>query len=86
MDEIKAATRELMDREVRLLKESKAKLEIDVSLLRRKNDEIMNEMGDLRIELQNVQSAKFSELADLKSELKMKNFEFLKLTVAYEVG
>ncbi len=85
MEAMKTVSRDIVDRENRVLKEAKQALDSECSQLRRRNDALSETASGLRQELSAMSSDKSEEVSELRAELKVKIFELASLGVKYEV-
>lgn len=84
IESLKAAARDLADRENRVLREAKASLDVERENLRRRNDTLVLENKRLTKEMSDLDAVMNRELSDLRAELKMKTFEIGALGASYE--
>ena len=84
MDSLKAAARDISDRENRVLREAKTSLESENELLRRKVDHLTEEVQQVSRQMTTSLHEKGCELQDLRSDLKMKIFELGSLGATFE--
>ena len=75
IDSIKAATRDMMDRENAVLREAKAAAEATQENQKRTIEHLGNETQRLQTELTQQQARAMMDVNDVKSELKLKTFE-----------
>ena len=85
MDGLRAAAKDVSDRENRVLREMKASLENECGELRRRNDSLSQLVSESQKELSSQMHEKTSIIGDLRAELKMKAFELTRLGVSFEV-
>lgn len=85
MEAMKTVSRDIVDRENRVLKEAKQALDSECAQLRRRNDALSETASGLRQELSALSSDKSGEVSELRAELKVKTFELTSLGVNYEV-
>lgn len=83
---MKATSREITDRENRVLREAKLSLENECNQLKRRNDTLLLDVSSLQREMNATVSQKNNEISEVRAELKMKSFELTSLGVNYEVS
>ncbi len=83
---MKQVSRDILDRENRVLREAKAALEAENSALKQQLSKTSDNRDSLRQELYLLQSQKESEVAHLRAELKLTAYNLSALTTNYEVN
>ena len=83
---MKQVSREILDRENRVLREAKSALESENSSLKQQLAKTVDNKDSLRQELHLLQSQKESEVAHLRAELKLTAYNLSALTTNYEVS
>lgn len=85
MDNLKAISKDIMDRENRVLRETKASIENECNQLRLRNDSLNQQLNQSQHELANVNYEKNNIISELRAEIKMKSFELTRIGVSFEV-
>ena len=85
MDHLKTVSKEIMDRENRVLREGKTSIENECNQLRLRNDSLNQQLNQLQQELSNVNYEKNNIISELRAEIKMKSFELTRIGVSFEV-
>ena len=84
VEAMKASSKDIIDRENRVLREARTSLESECNQLRQRNDTLTQQMGHLQIAMNSMQHDKNSTIGELKAELKVKSFELTTLGVSLE--
>lgn len=84
IENLKLSSKDLIDREHKILKEAKDSLESECDTLRKREDTYINENRRLIKELSQLNIDKNQEISELRAELKMKIFEVTSLGASYE--
>lgn len=85
INNLKVITKDISDRENRVLRETMISLENECNQLRYRNDTLSQLINQSQQELSNQIQEKNSIISDLRAELKMKAFELTRLGVSFEV-
>eukprot|EP01032_Pedospumella_encystans_P010921 gene10921-12742_t len=84
MEALKLTSREILDRENRVLREAKTSTENELNQLRLRNDALTSQLSMAQQALLNTANDKNNVISELRAELKMKSFELTTLGVSFE--
>ncbi|KAJ1400605.1 hypothetical protein B484DRAFT_458140, partial [Ochromonadaceae sp. CCMP2298] len=84
LEGLKATSKEILDRENRVLREARTSLENECTQLRTRHDGLGRQVGALQDEKAALAHEKNSAISELRGELKIKSFELTSLGVSFE--
>jgi hypothetical protein len=84
LEGLKATSKEILDRENRVLREARASLENECTQLRDRNENLGRTVGVLQEDKASISHEKNNVISELRGELKIKCFEFTSLGVSFE--
>lgn len=84
VEAMKATSKDIIDRENRVLREARASMESELQQLRHRNDLLSQQLGQVQMEMSNLHHEKNSTISELRAEVKMKAFELTQLGVNFE--
>lgn len=84
MEALREATKEIIDRENKVLREAKDSAEAESEKVKTNNAFLQNENTRLQTEIVSLQGKNVGDLSELRAELKLKNFELTALGTTFE--
>lgn len=84
MAAMKETSKDILDRENRVLREAKTSLDNECNQLRQRNDTLSQQITALQSEMSVLHHEKNSVISELRAEVKMKGFELTQLGVSFE--
>ena len=84
MESLREATREIIDRENKVLREAKESAEAECEKMKTNNAFLQNENTRLQTDIVSQQGKNVGDLSELRAELKLKNFELTALGTTFE--